>query len=427
MEYKNDPCVLSSYPPASQETQFDGYTYSELVKMLRIISEEGSINLKDIYADAEMKSKQKILAQHTSIWYAENDDTWNTHIRVNGKRKLIKRKRKEDVEEKIVQYYRDLENNPTVGELYHEWMTKKLETKLGFSKQSADRYDSDHKRFFEKTGFSDVRIKDLTSDKLEDFVLKTIHDEQLTRRQYGNLHTIIKGILKYARKKKLTDILPDAFFADLDLDGAFREKWIDKEAHIFRMDEIPLLKKYFLDRGTIWDLGCLLCLETGLRVGELAALRHEDWNDRVLKIRRSEKKIKDATGHWKLSVEEYPKTEAGNRNVILTNGAIETLQKIVELNPSGDYLFQGRKGQRIRGNTFNKRITTAQQDLGMRHRSIHKARASYGTVLLDGGCDDSTIQRQMGHKDINTTRKFYYFSNKAEEEQRRQVESAIKF
>lgn len=399
----------------------------ELASILGVLLTDEKLSLDAVRAEIEMKKRQQILDSHTSIWFSESDQTWNTHIRVNGKRKLIKRKRKEDVEEQVIQHYRKLDNNPTLEELFHLWIQEKLNTERGFEPQSADRYESDFIRFFVTTGFSKNRIRNITEEKLEAFIRKVIYDDQLTRKKYKTIPTILKGILNYARKKGYTEIIANVFFAGLDLEGTFTESWTDKETKIFRTDEIPLLKQYFLDRGTIWDLGCLLCLETGMRVGELSALKHEDWQDRILKIRRSEKKVKDATGHWILTVEEYPKTEAGNRDIILTDGAVDTLQRIVEINPSGEYLFLGSRRQRIRGNSFNKRITSAQEDLGLHHRSIHKFRATYGTTLLDGGCDDATVQRQMGHKDISTTRKYYYFSNKTQEEQRKQIENAIKF
>ena len=56
---------------------------------------------------------------------------------------------------------------------------------------------------------------------------------------------------------------------------------------------------------------------------------------------------------------------------------------------------------------------------------MHKIRKTYGTMLIDSGADDSTVMEQMGHSDITTTRKFYYFSNKSQAEKIEQVKRAI--
>jgi len=56
---------------------------------------------------------------------------------------------------------------------------------------------------------------------------------------------------------------------------------------------------------------------------------------------------------------------------------------------------------------------------------MHKIRKTYGTTLIDGGADEAFIKTQMGHSDIETTRKYYYFSNKNDENRANQVEAAL--
>lgn len=209
--------------------------------------------------------------------------------------------------------------------------------------------------------------------------------------------------------------------------NAFQQKFVDPELEVLREDEIPKVKQYLLNRGTIRDLGVLLQLETGLRVGELASLKREDWKDGFLKIRRTEARRLNAEGHNELFIKDYPKTAAGARDVILTPQSEETLKRICQLNPNGTYLFENEQGKRIRANTFNKRFSDCLRDLGLPHRSSHKLRKTYGTVLHDGGADDAVVQRQLGHTSIETSRKYYYFGNKTRERQIEQVKKAVDF
>ena len=59
----------------------------------------------------------------------------------------------------------------------------------------------------------------------------------------------------------------------------------------------------------------------------------------ILKIKRTEIRYKNADGKYVLDVRPFTKTEAGMREIILSNGGMETLEKIVSLNPDGKYLF----------------------------------------------------------------------------------------
>lgn len=94
------------------------------------------------------------------------------------------------------------------------------------------------------------------------------------------------------------------------------------------------------------------------------------------------------------------------------------------INPFGKYLFMN-EGIRIRGNKFNKRLTSICKKLNIPHRTMHKIRKTYRTMLLDSGMDESFTAEQMGHADVETTRKFYYFSNQNDENKMRQVKRAF--
>ncbi|MDO5126653.1 MAG: tyrosine-type recombinase/integrase, partial [Eubacteriales bacterium] len=79
----------------------------------------------------------------------------------------------------------------------------------------------------------------------------------------------------------------------------------------------------------------------------------------------------------------------------------------------------------ISGHAFNKKLTRVCNALGINKRSMHKIRKTYGTTLIDNNVDDSVIAEMMGHTDITTTRKYYYYSNKAESTKVEQVTKAL--
>jgi integrase len=169
----------------------------------------------------------------------------------------------------------------------------------------------------------------------------------------------------------------------------------------------------------------LLQFETGARIGEISTLRKEDIKKHSILIRRTEVKMK-VNDKWTLEVSELPKTDAGYREIILPPSAEWTISKILELNPNGEYLFM-EKGKRIRENTYNKRLNLICETLGLAHRTTHKIRKTYGTTLLDNDVNDSFVAEQMGHSDISTTRKLYYYSNKSYQTKLNQIRTAIDF
>jgi len=258
-----------------------------------------------------------------------------------------------------------------------------------------------------------MKISAIDEDDIERFIRTTIINQKLTRKAFNGMRILIMGIFKYAKKKKYTRISISSFFNDLQLPArAFQRIVKDNESEIFTDDEVKVISTYCWEKADIWSLGILLGFMTGLRVGELSALKRTDFKERTVHIQRTEIKYKDENDKWVVSVSEYPKTETGDRYVILPQQALEVVDHIVQISSNGEYLFTGRKGQRIRGNTFNKHLSSICDNLGIKHRSMHKIRKTYATTLIDSNVSESLVQSQMGHADIATTHKYYYRDNK---------------
>ncbi len=144
-------------------------------------------------------------------------------------------------------------------------------------------------------------------------------------------------------------------------------------------------------------------------------------------MQRQEIKYKDAiTQKTVPEIKAYPKTDCGNRYVIITGSALETLKMINNLNPNGEFLFE-LKGSRLKYYNYNNAISHMCKALNMSQKSMHKIRRTYGTTLIDAGVAQSLIAKQMGHKDISTTKNYYYFSNKTRKTNESQIEKALSY
>ena len=388
--------------------------------------ENGMIDLAYVQEQIEMNKRKELIEKHPySIWEGKNGYWYTRFPDEKYGRILRKRKTKKEIEDLICEFWKGKNENPTIRVIFNQWLKKKLEYKE-IQKGSADRYETDFKRFFVKSKFSERHIKQIDEDDIEEFIRTQIAVHELTVKTFSGLRIIIKGIFQYAKKQKWTSISISEFFGDLDISrNTFKKKVKEKEDEVLAEDEIPKVVEYLKSDPTVWNLGVLLILQTGLRVGELAALKCEDWDGDILKVRRHEVRMKNADGKNIVCVKELAKTESGVRDIILSDGGKETLTRLVNRNPNGIYLFENSSGKRIRGNTFNKRLDTVLKKLNMHHRSIHKLRKTYCTMLIDAGCEDAVIMNQLGHASIETSRKYYYFCNSTRQHQTEQVQKAI--
>lgn len=393
-------------------------------EMLKFAIENGMLDTTLVQERIEMQKRREILDKHPyTIWEGKNGK-WYTYLpSTNDERKLIKRNLKVDIEKTIIDYWKKELEVHTLESVFYEWAKEKL--KYGeIEKNTYDRYETDFKRFF-NNGFEKTEMKKVSEEMLENFIKSSICEKQLTAKAYAGLRTLIIGIFKYSKKHGYCDLSIHTFFGDLDLSKRmFRRKVRCAEKEVFTEDEMQKMLTYISQHEKIRELGILLAIHTGVRPGELSALKREDVNlkNKSIHVQRSEVKYKDEDGANVIGVKEFPKTDAGDRYLLLNDAAYETVRKILRLNPFGEYLFQDENTRkRISENGFNHKLGRICAAIGIPRRTMHKLRKTYGTTLLDSGVDESLIMEQMGHADIKTTRQYYYYSNQSREEKLEQL------
>ena len=399
-------------------------------ELLNFALENGMVDLHTIQKQIEMNERKKYLEMHKNEIWQGSDKGFYTYLpdeRHEKGRRLVRKSTEEKLEDAIIDFYKSEEDIPTINKIFNQWACEKLE--FGeICKGTYDRYENDFKKYFVGSILDQKSIRYIAEDDLEMFVRKSISEHKLTVKAYSNFRTLIIGIFKYAKRKRLTDISISHFFSDLDLSRkAFARNCKPKESQVFSEDEIPIILNWLRENPSVENYGIVLCFQSGIRVGELAGLKFSDLNGKVLHIQRQEIKYKDEeTKKCTRKIVEYTKTESGDRYIILTDSAVETIKAIRRLNPFGEYMMQYGT-RRFWTNTFNDRLYKACDKCGLPRRSMHKIRKTYGTTLIDANVDDGLIMSQMGHSDIATTRKYYYYSNKNSHNNQKQIDTAISF
>lgn len=400
--------------------------YAQSSEILRFIIECGKIDINDVQNSMEAMNREELLKQHPyKIWQSQ-DGKWYTYLSTqDGGRVLKKRKSKKDLESIVIDYYK---NNKEIllEDIFQDWASQKLEYGE-IQKQTYDRYTTDFHRFFDDSDIAHKDIRKITEDDLELFIRETIRNMGLSNKAYGGLRLLIIGMFKYAKKRKYTEISITQFMGDLDLPKkCFSKRTVKDDESVFTDSEVEKISNYIKENISLINYGILLAFQTGVRVGELCTLKYSDIKENKLCIRRTEVRYRGEDGKYVFEVRESPKTEAGNRDIILNSDAQRTLKEIRKLNPFGEYMFMNN-GKRIKEKAFSVKIVKICRYVGIKERSMHKARKTYATKLINGGVDESLVIKQMGHTSIDCTKNHYYFNNKSDEDAVKQIEKAISY
>ena len=378
-----------------------------------------------------MKKRQQYLEKHPYTIYQGKDGFWHTYLPErddpNKNRKQVKRKTRRSIEDTIISYWKELSEDPTIADVFREWNDKRLENGA-IQASTHDQNICTFKRFCAE--FGKRKIKQLRSGDVLDFLeaqpahcLKT-RGKPLTSKAFTNLKVIIRGTLNRARRNGYIDLNVDQIFSDLDVSPKMLKRHDTAEQDdVFTEEELPVFVGYLKEHLDIQNIGLLLMLVTGLRVGELVTLKHSDIEqidgNYVIHVQRTETRFRDSDGNPQYGVKESPKTTAGIRSVVVPPDCEWLMKKIRGLNPFSEFIFMNDKGERMTTNCFRMRQKRVCKLLGMKEKSPHKSRKTYGSILLNNSCNLNFITNQMGHTDIATTEAYYHkdmLSTKAKSE-----------
>ncbi len=344
------------------------------------------------------------------IWKGK-DNKWYTYLPNKENGRILKKKiSREAIENDVIKYWESELEDPTITEVFEEWNDRRLELKQ-ISNATHLRNTQIFNRHYSE--FGNRRIKSLGINEFEEFLEEQIPSHNLTAKAFSNLKTVTKGFLKRAKKRKLISFNVEEIFKDIDISEInFRKVIKEDYEEVFSEEEIPIIINYLRDNPDMMNLGILLMFMTGIRVGEMVGLKHDDFEGNIFKIRRTETRFKNETGEYIRTIKEFPKSQAGVRTAIIPRD-YEWLSRSIKLqNPFCEYIFV-KNGERISTQAVRARLWRICKKLGIYNKSPHKIRKTYGSILLDNHIDNKVIIDQMGHTDILCTEEHYHRNRKS--------------
>ena len=181
-----------------------------------------------------------------------------------------------------------------------------------------------------------------------------------------------------------------------------RHKMEKKSVEVLSFSEQARLLKYLYDEMDIYKLGIILCISTGVRLGELCALKWEDidFEENLLHINATVQRI-SVDGHSTKTVllEGSPKSSFSRRKIPISSELTRLL--FFYYCKQEKYLFKGRKP--VEPRTYQYKFQQYLQSAGIKKKNFHILRHTFATNCIHSGVDIRSLSDILGHSDVKIT------------------------
>lgn len=187
-----------------------------------------------------------------------------------------------------------------------------------------------------------------------------------------------------------------------------------QELEVLSISHQRRIMQHVINNFTFRNLGIYICLSTGMRIGEVCALKWGDINlmTETISVCRTIERIyiiDDNHRHTELVI-GTPKTKNSVRDIPMSrelSKLIRPLKKVM----NDDYYILTNEANPTEPRTYRNYYKQFLKRLGVPELKFHGLRHSFATRCIESQCDYKTVSVILGHANISTTLNLYVHPN----------------
>lgn len=265
------------------------------------------------------------------------------------------------------------------------------------------------------SSMSAARINNFLNDKMENGRLD--HNGGLSPSYVKTIMLIVNSVMQYAVNERMCLPLNNP---------VYMPKPEKKDLTILTIEEQKKLEQYLMTENNSTNIGIMLSLHAGLRIGEVCGLSWEDidFEQGLLKVRHTVARVQNKDHEGKTIsglILDTPKTSASVRDIPLSAVLIDILMKYYAHSESP--FVVSISDSFLSPRTLEYRYHIVLKRCGVSDVNFHALRHTFATRCIESGMDVKSLSEILGHGNVSVTLNTYVHSSM--ERKRSQIEKMV--
>ena len=244
------------------------------------------------------------------------------------------------------------------------------------------------------------------SSKDAELLKQVCENKGLSKKTIQDVIICLKNILKVA------SILEVAETKAISVLWGTGNNETKKQVEAYNKDQVRKLVASLEDTPSFKNLGLLITIYSGMRIGEVCALQWKDIDleEKVIRVNKSIQRIyteEDTTGKMKTELLiSTPKTKSSQREIPIVQPLFKLMKDFAKI-CRPDYFVCSGTTTPIEPRTYRSYYKKKIEEIGLPHLKFHGLRHTFATQLIASKADVKTVSAILGHSDITTTLNTY--------------------
>lgn len=227
--------------------------------------------------------------------------------------------------------------------------------------------------------------------------------ENLSNKTVKDTVVILKCILKFAELK---------YDMNFKLSLVSSPTIYKKEILIFNERERKKIERKCIKLHTIKELGIIISMYTGLRIGEVCALKwiDVDFENKVISVTHTLQRVYVGKGNTKV-IYTTPKTQKSLRKIPINKTLYEILKEFSCSYPKEAFIISGEKDKWLEPIAFRYTYKKVLKAAKVSYKKYHTLRHTFATRCINVGMDVKSLSEILGHANVTITLNTYVHSS----------------